>query len=176
MKKIFLSIIFILIINYSFAQDITTLIKLQKVCVEQGVLDSISIDTMLIKSKIKKTNTKLTKQFDYLLKAAYSFKINDFESSYSEIKKVRYKFKTPDYNNLKYFIQIASFANLKNIKMTAKYFYIINKMKFITPKTHSIIRKEISKKFTRDEFDNALSTYYYYHDRQKILNEIKFSK
>ncbi len=176
MKKAFPVLIFILIINYSFGQDMTTLVKLHNVSVALGISNSRPVDTILFKSEIQKINRKLTEQQSYLLKAAEYYNAKDYENSREYSRRVVFRFKINEYNNLRYVVLIGSFANLKDIKNTAKFLYIAGKTRLIDPENMVIIREAIRNNFKKDNFDEALSNYFYYHDRMKVLDEIKFNE
>ncbi|MBI4647990.1 MAG: hypothetical protein HY738_15745 [Bacteroidia bacterium] len=154
MKKIFSAFIFLFIVSYSFGQDITTLLKLHDISIALGVANDISI---------------------FLLRAVECYSTKDYETSNYYIKKVVINFSNLDLNNLKFVVLLGSYANLKDVKQTAKYFYIADKSTLIAPENMEIIRSEIRKNFKKDVFDEALSYYYYYHARLKIIDEIKFN-
>jgi hypothetical protein len=174
MKKLFLVSIIILLFNYSFGQNITTLLKLHDVSIVLGIANITPIDTLLNKSNIE--NYKIAEQQLYLLRAAEYYLNKDYENSGFYIKKVAINFKSIDYNNLKYVVLIGSYAKLKDIKETARYFYIINKSKPVDPENMNLIRSLIGDNFKKDDFDKALAHFYYYHDRLKLINEIKFEE
>lgn len=175
MKNIFSILILLFLTNYSFGQDITTMIKLFDISNTIGITNRISIDTVWLKSSVENINRKVAEKQLNLLKAAEYYSVKDYENSSYYIKKAALKFKISDYNTLKYIVLIGSYANLKDIKNTAKYFYIVNKTKLIDPENMRIIRGEIRNNFKKINFDEALSDYYYYHERLKIIDEIKFN-
>jgi hypothetical protein len=175
MKKTFPVIIFIFIINHSFGQDMTTMIKLHDVSVALGI-NSRPVDTILFKSGKQKINRRVTDQQSYLLKAAEYYNAKDYENSHEYIKRVVLRFKIKEYNTLRYILLIGGYANIKDIKNTAKFLYIANKTKFVGPENMNLVREAIRNNFKKDDFDNALSYYFYYHHRMKILDEIKFNE
>jgi hypothetical protein len=48
--------------------------------------------------------------------------------------------------------------------------------KYIDPNNMKTIRSVIRNNFKKDAFDDALSYYYYYHERLKIIDEIEFAE
>src|ERR1035437_299178 len=139
MKKIIAVYIFIFLFHCSFGQEVSTLLKLHDVSVTLGVANNIFVDTMAIKSQPGKINTRLSDQQMCLLRASESYSAKDFENSSYYIKKVVLLFKNNDLNNLRYVIIIGSYANLKDARETAKYFYIANKTKRMDPESLKII-------------------------------------
>ncbi len=176
MKKIISVYIFIFLVHYSFGQEIATLLKLHDVSVSLGIINSVSVDTIAIKARPEKINGRISEQQLFLLRASESYSAKDFENAGYYVKKVVLLFKNNDLNNLKYVIMVGSYANLKDARETAKYFYIVNRTRRLDPENLKIIRKEIRNNFTRDIFEQALSTFYYYHERLRIIDEIKFDK
>jgi hypothetical protein len=72
---------------------------------------------------------------------------------------------------------IGNYSNLKDLKNTARYYYIVNKeAKFIDQNNIKTIRSVIRNNFKKDAVDNALSHYFYYHERLKIIDEIEFAE
>jgi len=176
MKKIFPVIIFSLLINYSSGQDLTTLMRLNDFSISLGSTDRASVDTSLMKARIGKMNIKISEQLVYLLRAAEYYSTKDYENSSSYIQKVRINFKYPEYDNLKFLLFIGNYSNLKDLNNAAKYFYIVNKYEFIDPQNMKTMRSEIRNNFKKDDFDDALSYYFYYHQRLKIVDEIEFAE
>jgi len=175
-KKIIPVFIFVFLVHYSFGQEVATLLKLHDLSVALGVSNNISIDTFTIKSRPGKINIRISEQQMFLLRASESYSAKDYENSSFYARKVVLLFENNDLNNLRYVIMVGSLANLKDARETARFFYIANKIKRIDPESLKIIRREIRNNFTRDIFEKALSTFYYYHDRLRMLDEIKFEK
>ncbi|HJY63831.1 MAG TPA: hypothetical protein VJ455_06725 [Ignavibacteria bacterium] len=139
-----------------------------------GSTNSASCDTLLMKARVGKMDIKISEQLVYLLRAAESYSIKDYENSSYYIQKVRINNRYPEYYNLKLLLFIGNYSNLKDLKNTARYFYIVNKVEFIDPYNMKTIRSEIRNNFKKDAFDDALSYYYYYHRRLKLIDEIGF--
>jgi len=176
MKKALPVCIFIFIINYSFGQDMNTLIKLHEVSVALKIVNSTAIDTILFKSETRKINRRITDQQALLLKAAEYYYAKDFENAHNYIEKVRIRFKNKEHNTLRYVLLIGSLAYTKDIRNTAKFLYYGNKIRYLDPENMNIIREAIRNNFKRENFDDALSYYFYYHHRRQILDEIKFNE
>jgi len=118
----------------------------------------------------------LVKAKNLILEGAEYYMAKDYQNSIFHLQKINYKFKYSAYNNLKFVVLIESCVRLNDIKNTAKYFYLMNKSKFVDPDNKKLVRTLIGNGFNKNSFDAALSRFYYYHDRQKILNDIKFVK
>jgi hypothetical protein len=176
MKKFSFIYILIYFFNYTYGQDVATLVKLHNISTSLGVTTSISVDTLIINAKNARINYKVTEQQDLLLRAAEYYSNKDYENAGYYVKRVVLIFKNNDLNNLKYIIQIGSYANLKNIRETAKHFYLARKLKQIAPENMKIIINEIKINFTKDNFMDALANFYYYHKRLAIIDEMKFEK
>lgn len=174
MKKIFSVIIFSLFIGSSFGQDMSTLMRLHDFSISLGSAANVSLDTLLIKARALKMDIKSTEQLVNLLRAAELYSTMDYESSSYYIKKVVINNRYPEYSNLKFLLLIGNYANLKDIENTAKYFYIVNRLEFIDPYNMKTIRSVIRNNFKKDAFNDALSYYYYYHQRIKLIDEIGF--
>ena len=170
MKKAFFLFILISLINLSFGQDMSTELKLHNISVAMGVANSVTNDSMIIKYQ------KEAQQLSNLLKAAECYTNKDYENCSLYLRSVTRQFKNNDYNNLKYVLQIGCFANLKEAKLTAKYFYLANESKLVSSENMQLINSEIRKNFKKDIFDEALDSYYYYHARLRIIDEIKFNE
>jgi hypothetical protein len=176
MKKVISVVVFTLIMQHSFGQDMPTLIKLHDVSTSLGISNSITVDTLLLKERIDKINNRVAEQQSYLLRAAEFYTKKDYENSIYYIKRVVINFKTIDFNTLKFLLLIGNYANLKDIENTARYFYIVNKSRLIDPENMRAITSAVRDNFSRADFDDALSPYYYYHRRLKMLDAIKFNK
>lgn len=174
MKKIYTAILFSLLMSYSYCQDLSTLMKLYDFSVSLGSMNKVPFDTLLMKARVDKMDKRIAEQLVYLLRAAEFYNLKDYASSSYYIHKVGLNYKYPEYYNLKMLLCIGNYANIKDIENTAKYFYIVNKVEFIDPKNRNTIRSVISSNFTKDDFDDALAHYYYYHQRLKLLDEIGF--
>jgi hypothetical protein len=174
MKSKILVILFSLLINYSFGQDLNTLMKLHDYSLAFGCTN-IAADTLLMKARIGKMHIKTAEQLIYLLRAAEHYTIKDYENSKLFIQKIGNTLRYPEYDNLKFFLQIGIYSNLKDIENTAKHFYIVSKYVYLDSNNLESIRNEIRNNYKRDSFDYSLSFYYYYHQRMKILNEIGFT-
>lgn len=175
MKNILPAFILLFLSNLSSGQEVPTAVKLFRISISLGVTNRISVDTLPGSSNQIWINNRESAAQSILLKAAESYKAKDYENSNNYSKKAG-RLSNTDLFNLKYVILIGSFANLKDVKQTAKYFYIADKTNLIDPENMKIIRKEIRLNFKRDIFDEALSYYYYYHARLRILDEIKFDE
>jgi hypothetical protein len=174
MKKIFSFFLFILLHNYSFGQDTIMSEKIHSLSTLLGNDKIDSSDTVSVKRKKTNINYREAGHLSNLLKAAEYYNTRDYENSGFYIQKVRYKFRMNEFNNLMYTVMIGTFANEKDIKKTAKYFYVLRKSKFVDPECMQVINEAIRTNFTKENFDIALSPYYYYHNRQKIIDKIKF--
>lgn len=174
MKKTFSVLLFLLFITCSFGQDVTTLLKLNDYSISLGSSDSAYIDTFLIKARVKRLNTKTAEQLVYLSRAAEHYSNKDYENAKLNIQRVRMNFHYPEYNNLKFLLFIGTYANLKDLKNSAKHFYIVYRSKDLTPYTLKTIRGIIRNNFTKEAFSDELSYYFYYHERLKIIDEIDF--
>lgn len=176
MKKISSALIGIFLISNLFGQDITTLTKLHDISESLGIANTISIDSVIIFAKKEKVSVKVLEPKLFLLRAAEYYSNKDYENSIFYIKKIRGYFRFIDYNNLKYAVLIGSYANMKDINNTAMYLYIVRRNQFVDPKTTQIIQTSIRNNFTKDNFEKVLSYYFYYHERQKVMSEIKFDE
>lgn len=176
MKKAGLLLLGIFLTACLFGQDTASLIKLQEYSYKLGIKKDLIRDTseFLVKKEI--IGSRAAQRNLYLLRAAESYYIEDYENSFYYIRKVKARFYDIDFNNIRFLILIGNFANLKDIKNTAGYYYFIHETDIIEPVVRRIIQGEIRKNFRRTDFDHALSTYYYYHKRQRILDEINFNK
>jgi hypothetical protein len=176
MKKIFSVIIFSLLIDCSFSQDISTLMRLHDFSISLGSTNNASFDTLLMKARVGKMDIKITEQLVYLLRAAEFYSTRDYENSSYYIKKAGINYRYPEYYNLKFLLVIGNYANLKDLENTARFFYIVNKVEFIDPYNLKTIRSFIRNNFKKDAFNDALSHYYYYHQRLKLIDEIGFAE
>jgi hypothetical protein len=173
MKKILSVSALVLFMGYSFGQDRMTLLKLHDVSEALGIINSIFVDTMLLYTGIERTNKRIAEQHYYLLKAAQYYQLKEYSNSIYYIKKV-INFQSVEYNALKYLVLIGNYASVKDVKNTAKYFYQTNKSRIPDPESMECIRAVIRENFKRDEFSKALSSYYYYHERLKIVDDMRF--
>jgi len=176
MKKIYSVLLLSLLIDCSFGQDLSTLMRLHDFSISLGSTDNASFDTLLMKARVGKMDIKTAEQLVYLLRAAEFYSTKDYENSSYYIQKVGINSRYPEYYNLKLLLFIGNYSNLKDIKNTARYYYIVNKAKDIDPNNMKTIRSEIRNNFKKDAFDDALSYYYYYHERLKIIDEIEFAE
>jgi hypothetical protein len=174
MKKIFSVILFLLMIDCSFGQDISTLMRLHDFSISLGSTNNASFDSLLMKARVGKMDVKIAEQLVYLLRAAEFYSTKDYGTSSFYIKKVGINYKYPEYYNLKSLLIIGNFAHLKDIENTARHFYILNKAEYIDPYNLNTIRSIIRKNFNKDTFNDALSHYYYYHQRLKLIDDIGF--
>lgn len=165
---------FSLLIDFSYGQDISTLMRLHNYSVSLGSTSSASFDTLLMKARVGKMDFRIAEQLVYLLRAAEFYSTRDYENSSYYIQKVGINSRYPEYYNLKLLLFNGNYANLKDLKNTARYFYIVNKAEFIDPYNLKTIRNVIKDNFKKNDFDDALSYYYYYHKRLKIIDEIGF--
>jgi hypothetical protein len=172
MKKFLFIFLTFILINNSFGQDISILIKLHEVSEKLGLISSISLDTLLIRSGYERVNRKISEQQLSLLKATECYLNSDYENSFFYIKKADIIFRNNDLNNLKFVVLIGTCANLNEAKLTAKWFYFINRNNVMLPQNKKIIYNLIKSNFNREDFEKSLSLYYYYHKRMKLLDEI----
>jgi hypothetical protein len=175
MKKVFFVLLFSLLMNYSFGQELTTLLRLNDFFLSLGSTGDNTVDTLLLKARAGKMNLRMAEQIVYLLRAAESYSNRDFETSIYYIRKVDL-FPYPEYNNLKFLILVGGYANRKDLENTAKAYYLINKEKPIDHYNLATIGKEIGKNYTREAFNDELAHYFYYHQRLKILDGIEFTE
>lgn len=174
MRKI-LPLLTIFIISFSTnAQDFNTVIKLHNISLKLGIPNDITIDTAIIKSTGYKANLTITEQMLYLLRSAECYMQGDFENSAFYARKVNHRFKNPDINTLKYFLLLSGYASTKDTEKSAYYYYEVIQSQILPPNCLQKINGEIAKHYNRSEFDNALAPYFYYHQRQVILDGIKF--
>ncbi len=174
MKKIYVAILFSLLMNFTYCQELSTLMKLHDFCISLGSMNKVPFDTLLMKARVGKMDPRIAGQLVYLLRAAEFYSLKDYANSSYYIQKVGLNYKYSEYYNLKMLISIGNYAHTKDIENTAKYFYIVNKVEYIDPKNLNTIRSIIASNFTKNEFNDALAHYYYYHQRLKHLDEIGF--
>lgn len=174
MKKILHVVLFILLINCSFGQEMNTLMKLHELSISLGCAENGEYDTLFIKARVGKMDIRITEQLLYLIRAAELYNASDYQNSILYLRKVGINYRYPEYYNLKMLLYIRNFANLKDLENTARYFYIVNKGS-VYPYNMTTMRSIIRNNFTRNEFDDELSHYYYYHRRLKLLEEIGYS-
>ena len=172
MKHLFSILIFIFLINYSFGQDLTTFKKLHEGSASLGLSNNSPLDTLVLSLRIEKNKHRVMEQLYILLKAAEYYKVKDYQNAAFYIRKVFLRFEATEYNNLKFVVLLGSLCNTKDIEQTAENFYIANRSKLVDPECIKIINEEIRKNFPKKDFEKALSYYYYYHDRQKIIDGI----
>jgi hypothetical protein len=172
MKKLLFLFISFALAQFSNGQDITTLTKLHEVSEKLGVSSNLSIDTMLIRAGYERVNRRITEQQQTLLKAAECYLNNDFENSFYYIQRVELVFRNNDLNNLKYVVQIGTYAHLNEAKLAAKFYYIANRSNTLLPQNLSIILKTIKDNLPEKAFEKGLARYYYYHQRMYILASI----
>jgi hypothetical protein len=176
MKHIFALIFLFVVVGFSYAQDLSTLKDLHNFSISLGSSKIVTADSSLMIGRVGKMDDRLVEQLVNLLRSAEFYSLKDYASSEYYIKNVRINNRYPDYYNLKLLLIIGNYANLKDVKNTAKYYYIVNKDKFVNPHNLETIRCIIKENFTLDEFNDALAYYYYYHQRLKHLDEIGFEK
>jgi hypothetical protein len=173
MKKRITSVIgLIFLANILHSQEIPTLRKLYDISIKLGVTYMTIADTIRSSPSQAGFNYLLTEREKSLLKAAEFYLQKDYSSAVLYSKKSRNNFRNKDLANLSFVLLIGSYSNLKEIKLAAKYLYIAIRKKQIYSENMEVIRAGIRSNFSRHDFDDALSTYFYYHDRQRILQEI----
>ncbi len=171
-KRIFfISLIFTFLQGNSFGQDINTLIKLNRACIQLGST-GLPQDSLQVDVSLAKINFKMATHLVLLLKSAEYYLSKDYPQSDYYIKQVRMNFRHKEYNNLKFLLMICNYAHTGDIKETARHYYIIKKINLMEPGNMKIIHKEIAGNLERVPFDDALSHYFYYHQRLNILDEI----
>ncbi len=156
------------------AQEYSTMMELHEYSVSLGCTTG-DADTLLIKSRVGLMPVRTSQQMVYLLRAAESYVIKDYKNSSLFLNKIGGILRMPEYDNVKYFLVVANYCNLKDIENAAKHFYLLNKYAYLDPQNLNSIHKEIRNNFEKEAFDHALSYYYYYHKRQEVLNEIGFN-
>jgi hypothetical protein len=176
MKRLFTGLILAFMVSHSFCQDINTLVKLNRMCVQLGSSRRLPADSLQLQLSLSKINIKTAQHLDLLLKAAENYLLKDYEHSSYYIQLVHMNFRNPEYNNLKLLLMICNFAHEKNIQETARHYYIIKKINLMEPGNMEFIHNEIAGNFERASFDKALSQFFYYHQRLKILDTIYNSK
>jgi len=174
MKQLVLLVTIIIAVFNLHGQDLNTTIQLHEISLKLNIPNSISIDTVLIKSSGYKANLLITEQMLYLLRSAECYLQGDFDNSAFYIRKVTFRFKNPDFNTLKYFLLLSGYASTKDTDKTAYYYYDVIQSQILPPDCMQKINIEIAKHYNRNEFDDALAPYFYYHQRQAILDGIKF--
>lgn len=167
----FTGLIFTFLPGNSFSQDINTLIKLNKACIQLGST-GLPQDSLQFDISLAKINAKMAAHLVLLLKSAEYYLSKDYEQSDYYITQVRMNFRNREYNNLKLLLMICNYAQTGDMKETARHYYIIKKINLMEPGNMKIIHKEIAGNFERAPFDEALSHYFYYHQRLNILDEI----
>jgi hypothetical protein len=173
MKKKLTSVIFLIFLaNILLSQEIPTLKKLYEISVKLGVTFMVTTDTMPTSAYQADFNILLNERETYLLKAAEFDTLKDYVTSNLYITKARTNFRNKDFVNLSFVLLIGSYSNLKEIALSAKFFYIAARKKQLYPENIELIGAGIKNNFSRHDFDDALSTYFYYHDRQAILQSI----
>ena len=171
----FIGLIFTFLQGNSFSQDINTLIKLNRACIQLGST-ALTQDSLQADNNLAGINSKMAAHQVLLLKSAEYFISSDYEQSDYYIKQVRMNFRNKEYNNLKFLLMICNFAHTGDMKETARHYYIIKKINLMEPGSMKIIHKEIAGSLERVPFDEALSHYFYYHQRLNILDEIYNAK
>lgn len=174
MKKVFSVVLFLMIMNCSFSQEYSTLMRLHELSVSLGSTSHIACDTLILKARVGKMDIRTAEQLVYLLRAAEFYSLMDYANSVYYIKKVGINYRYPDYYNLKLLLLIGNSAHLNDLDNTAKYFYIMNKVGYIDPQNLITIRTTIRNNFKKEAFFEALSHYYYYHQRLKQIEAIGF--
>ncbi len=173
MKKVFSIVLFSMIINCSFCQEYSTLMRLHELSVSLGSTSRVT-DTLILKARTGKMDIRTAEQLVYLLRAAEFYSLMDYANSVYYIKKVGINYKYPDYYNLKLLLLIGNIAHLNDLDNTARYFYIMNKVGYVDPQNLNTIRAVIRNNFKKETFSDALSHYYYYHQRLKHIEDIGF--
>jgi hypothetical protein len=171
-KRISSAIALIFLVNILHSQEIPTLGKLYDISARLGVTFMLSADTMPTPAYQSDFNYPLNERETYLLKAAEFYSKKDYVTTNLYLKKSRINFRNKDLSNLSYVLLIGSYSNLQEIAFAAKYFYIIVRKGQLYPENMELVRAGIRSNFSRSDFDDALSIYFYYHDRQKILRDI----
>jgi hypothetical protein len=170
--KIALVITLIVFGNNLHSQEIPTLGKLYDISSKLGVRCLERTDTALTSSYRGDFNYRLSEREKYLLKAAEFYNLKDYDNANLYSKMSRFNFRNKDLLNLSFVLLIGSYSNLKEIRPTSKYFYIAVRKKHIYPENMELIREAVRSNFSRSDFDDALSPYFYYHDRLRILQDI----
>jgi hypothetical protein len=176
MKRIYSVLLFSLLIDCSFGQDLSTLMKLHDFSISLGSTNSASFDTLMMKARAGNMDIKIAVQLVYLLRAAEFYSNRDYENSSFYIQKVGISSRYPEYYNLKFLLLFGNYCNLKDIKNTARYYYILKKSKDIDPYNMKTIRSLIRNSFKKDAFDDEFSHYYYYHEKLRVIDEIEFAE
>jgi hypothetical protein len=176
MKNFMAAVLLSFSMNSTFAQEINTLLKLENLSAKLGNTPGLPVDTLLLESRAGIANYKMADQLAFLLSSAEYYSVGDYHNSMYYLKKVVLKFKNDDYNSLKCLLLIGNASNLKDIKETARYYYMMCKLKCQNPKSLTTIGQIIRNNFDRNSFDEELSRYFYYHQRLRILNEIGFAE
>lgn len=171
-KRIASFIVFIFLANILHSQAIPTLRKLYDISAKLGVTCMATPDTIRSLTSQADLNYSLSEREKSLLRAAEFYLQKDFGSALLYSKKSRINFRNVDLANLSFVLLIGSYSYLKEIKLTAKYLYIAIRKKQMYSENMELIRASIRSNFSRHDFDDALSTFFYYHDRQRILQEI----
>ena len=171
-KRISSAIVLIFLVNISHSQEIATLRKLYDISARLGVTCMASADTMTTSAYMSDFNHPLNEREIYLLKAAEFYCKKDYVTTNLYIKKSRTNFRNKDLINLSFVLLIGSYSNRQEIASTARYLYIIVRKGQLYTENMELVRAGIRNNFSRSDFDNALSIYFYYHDRQKILQDI----
>ncbi|HLO59875.1 MAG TPA: hypothetical protein VK179_14100 [Bacteroidales bacterium] len=175
MKKVFPVVLFIMLINCSFGQEMKTLMQLRELSISLGCAENTELDTLFLKARVGKMDIRISEQLLYLIRAAELHNASDYQNSIRYLRKVGINDRYPEYYNMKMQLYIRNFASLKDLENTVRFFYIVNKGS-IYPYNLTTMRSIIRDNFKRKEFDNELAHYYYYHRRLKLLDEIGFTE
>jgi hypothetical protein len=176
LKKFFISLPVILLTVNSSSQDIRTLVKLNEACVQLGSSRKLPADSLQLEMSFYRVNIKIAQHLEFLLKAAEYYLSGDYEHSDYYINQVHMNFRNMEYNNLKLLLMTCNFAHDGDVKNAARHYYIIRKINQMETGNMELIYKEIAGNLTREDFDNELSHYFYYHQRLKILDTIYDTK
>jgi hypothetical protein len=172
MRRFFSVLAFVFLINSGFSQDISTLVKLNDLCVQLGSSRKMPVDSLQLQSGLYKINMKVTLHLNLLLKAAECYISKDYEHSDYYIQQVHMNFRNMEYNNLKFLLITCNYIHAGDVKNSARFYYIISRINKMEPGSMEIIYREIAANLKRDSFDEELSHYFYYHQRLKILDTV----
>jgi hypothetical protein len=159
-----------------YSQDTTSVIKLREFIEKIGFTNRISVDSMMKIVYQKKPARGTINMFETLCKSAEAYCNNDYRKALNYAARVSYRTNLNDCRDLKWIILFSCCIHIKDRKHYPKMYAVMNDRKFLLPDNLQLVRNIIRENFTKADFDKALSRYYYYHDRMRVLDELKFNE
>jgi hypothetical protein len=172
MKKFLSLLAFLLLLQGTYGQDISIMLKLYDLSEKLGTSPKTQVDTQYLKAVKTLMSLRTENQLELLWKSGQYFLNHEYVHMGFYIRQVDENFKEPEFRKIKLLLVLFTYANEQEALRTAKCYSLARKDKLMEKGNFEIIDQQIRDNFDRETFEDALSHYYSSRDRKKILEEI----